>query len=58
MPYQAAPTSQPGDETLEAAERRHIAAVLARYPTLDAAAKALGVDPSTLYRKRERHGLR
>ncbi len=31
--------------------------VLARYPTLEAAAKALGIDPSTLYRKRERYGL-
>jgi NtrC-family two-component system response regulator AlgB len=46
------------DESLEAAERRHIAGVLAHYPTLDAAAKALGIDPSTLYRKRERYGLR
>ena len=46
------------DESLEGAERRHIAAVLARHPTLDSAAKALGVDPSTLYRKRERYGLR
>jgi len=36
----------------------YIAAVLARHPTLDAAAKALGIDPSTLYRKRERYGLR
>jgi NtrC-family two-component system response regulator AlgB len=50
--------SAPGDDSLEAAERRHIASVLARLPTLDAAAKALGVDPSTLYRKRERYGLR
>jgi DNA-binding NtrC family response regulator len=47
-----------GDETLEAAERRHVAAVVARHPTLDTAAKALGIDPSTLYRKRERYGLR
>lgn len=47
-----------GGESLEAAERRHVAAVLARHPTLDAAAKALGIDPSTLYRKRERYGLR
>jgi len=47
-----------GDESLDAAERRHIASVLARHPTLDAAAKALGIDPSTLYRKRERYGLR
>jgi NtrC-family two-component system response regulator AlgB len=46
------------DETLEAAERRHIAAILAKYAKLDAAARALGVDPSTLYRKRERYGLR
>jgi NtrC-family two-component system response regulator AlgB len=57
-----APASPPGaagdgDETLESAERRHIMAVLARHPTLDAAAKALGIDPSTLYRKRERYGL-
>jgi two-component system, NtrC family, response regulator AlgB len=49
---------QDGDESLEAAERRHIAAVVARHPTLDTAAKALGIDPSTLYRKRERYGLR
>jgi NtrC-family two-component system response regulator AlgB len=47
-----------GDESLEAAERRHVAAVVARHPTLDTAAKALGIDPSTLYRKRERYGLR
>jgi NtrC-family two-component system response regulator AlgB len=46
------------DDSLEAAERRHVASVLARSPTLDAAAKALGIDPSTLYRKRERYGLR
>ncbi len=46
------------DDSLEAAERRHIADVLARTPSLDAAAKALGIDPSTLYRKRERYGLR
>ncbi len=47
-----------GDESLEAAERRHIQSVLERHPTLDGAAKALGVDPSTLYRKRERYGLK
>ncbi len=47
-----------GDESLEAAEKRHIAAVLTRHATLDSAARALGIDPSTLYRKRERYGLR
>ncbi|MEO8903934.1 MAG: sigma-54 dependent transcriptional regulator [Polyangiaceae bacterium] len=46
------------DESLEAAERRHIAVVVARHSTLDTAAKALGIDASTLYRKRERYGLR
>ncbi len=52
------PRGEAGDDSLEAAERRHIAGVLARHPTLDAAAKALRVDPSTLYRKRERYGLK
>ena len=33
-------------------------ATLARQTGAAAAAKALGVDPSTLYRKRERYGLR
>ncbi len=46
------------EESLEAAEGRHIAAVLARHSTLDSAARALGIDPSTLYRKRERYGLK
>jgi len=46
-----------GGDSLEAAERRHLASVLAKYPTIDAAAKALGIDTSTLYRKRERFGL-
>src|SRR5262249_22220846 len=46
------------DESLRAAERLHITAVLARHPTLDSAARALGIDPSTLYRKRERYGLK
>jgi NtrC-family two-component system response regulator AlgB len=48
----------PEDESLDAAERRHIAAVLARHATLDSASRALGIDPSTLYRKRERFGLK
>ncbi|MFC4729186.1 sigma-54-dependent transcriptional regulator [Coralloluteibacterium thermophilus] len=43
--------------TLAALERRHIRAVLARAPTLDAAARELGIDTSTLYRKRKAYGL-
>ncbi|MGZ3422438.1 MAG: sigma-54-dependent transcriptional regulator [Polyangiales bacterium] len=46
------------DESLDGLERRHIARMLAKYPKLEAASKALGIDPSTLYRKRERYGLR
>jgi two-component system, NtrC family, response regulator AlgB len=57
-PEPAAPDAMDDDESLEAAERRHIAAVLAKHATLDGAAKALRIDPSTLYRKRERYGLR
>jgi DNA-binding NtrC family response regulator len=43
--------------TLDQLERRHIEAVLADCPTLDAAARTLGIDSSTLYRKRKAYGL-
>jgi NtrC-family two-component system response regulator AlgB len=52
------PASPLPEESLAAMERRHLIGVLARHPTLESAAKALGIDPSTLYRKRERYGLR
>ena len=39
------------------AEAEHIRRVLARTATMDEAATVLGIDPSTLYRKRKRHGL-
>ncbi|MGE8496872.1 MAG: sigma-54-dependent response regulator transcription factor AlgB [Pseudomonas sp.] len=45
------------DMSLEALERAHIAAVLASSDTLDQAAKTLGIDASTLYRKRKQLGL-
>ncbi len=45
------------DVTLEEIEREHIARVVARSPTLDAAAKVLGIGAATLRRKRERYGL-
>jgi NtrC-family two-component system response regulator AlgB len=45
------------DITLEALERRHVEAVLARASTLDEAARSLGIDSSTLYRKRKTYGL-
>ena len=43
--------------TLAEVEQLHIEAVLATRPTLDAAAKTLGIDSSTLYRKRKQYGL-
>jgi NtrC-family two-component system response regulator AlgB len=44
-----------GDSTLEDIEREHVLRVLARTPTLDDAAKILGIDASTLYRKRRKY---
>jgi NtrC-family two-component system response regulator AlgB len=44
-----------GDFTLEEIERAHIAAVLARSRTKDDAARVLGIDDSTLWRKRKRY---
>jgi len=43
--------------SLDDLEREHIRRVLARVPSLDEAAAVLGIDPSTLYRKRKRFGL-
>jgi NtrC-family two-component system response regulator AlgB len=46
-----------GAVTLEALEGEHIRRVLASTSSLDEAASLLGIDPSTLYRKRKRFGL-
>jgi NtrC-family two-component system response regulator AlgB len=46
-----------GPWTLDEIEVEHIRRVLARSASLDAAAKTLGIDPSTLYRKRKQLGL-
>ena len=43
--------------TLDQLEEAHIRQVLDRAPSLDAAAKTLGIDPATLYRKRKRMNL-
>jgi len=43
--------------SLELLERRHIEAVMANSETLEAAARTLGIDGSTLYRKRKSYGL-
>jgi NtrC-family two-component system response regulator AlgB len=45
------------DVSLEALEREHIARVVARVPSFEAAARVLGIDVTTLQRKRKRYGL-
>jgi two-component system, NtrC family, response regulator AlgB len=43
--------------SLDVLEREHIARVIARSPSLEAAARTLGIDATTLQRKRKRYGL-
>ncbi len=44
-----------GDYSLETIEREHILGVLARTSTLEEAAQVLGIDASTLWRKRKKY---
>jgi NtrC-family two-component system response regulator AlgB len=44
-----------GDYTLEELERAHLTAIIARSPTMEAAAQTLGIDDSTLWRKRKKY---
>ena len=46
-----------GDASLDDVEREHIRQVLLRSPSLEDAARILGIDPSTLWRKRKRYGI-
>ncbi|HKM52324.1 MAG TPA: sigma-54 dependent transcriptional regulator [Isosphaeraceae bacterium] len=46
-----------GAVTLEQLEVEHIRRILASTATMEEAAATLGIDPSTLYRKRKHHGL-
>jgi two-component system, NtrC family, response regulator AlgB len=57
QPAAAARVEVGGAATLDDLEREHIRRVLARTASLDEAAQSLGIDPSTLYRKRKRYGL-
>ena len=57
-PVSAAPAVVPGAPySLEELERMHIQSVLAKCQTLEAAARTLGIDSSTLYRKRKAYGV-
>ena len=54
----AVATEEIGDAvSLEKLEEMHIRRVLAKYKSLDEAAKILGIDLATLYRKRRKFGL-
>jgi NtrC-family two-component system response regulator AlgB len=62
LPAQVGAAPRPGVEvgravTLEELEVEHIRRVLAATPTLDEAAAVLGINPSTLYRKRKLYGI-
>jgi len=46
-----------GDTTLEQLEEEHIRRVLSRTPTMQEAARTLGIDQATLYRKRKKMGM-
>jgi NtrC-family two-component system response regulator AlgB len=45
------------DFSIAEIEREHIARVIARVPSFEAAAQILAIDPTTLQRKRKRYGL-
>jgi len=53
----APPTPMPADLSLEELERRHIQQVLGDSTTLEEAAARLGINATTLWRKRKRYGL-
>jgi NtrC-family two-component system response regulator AlgB len=60
LPDETGPARAPAlgdDVSLEEIEREHIARVVARAPSFEAAARTLGIDVTTLQRKRKRYGL-
>jgi NtrC-family two-component system response regulator AlgB len=56
-PPREAPPPSSGSLSLEEVERRHVEQVLASSATLEEAAARLGIDPTTLWRKRRRWNL-
>jgi len=56
-PRPAAPAAPEAGGSLEDVERRHIGQVLAESATLEEAAARLGINVTTLWRKRKRYGI-
>jgi two-component system, NtrC family, response regulator AlgB len=56
-PVRSGPLALGDEVSLEAIEREHLARVVARAPSFEAAARILGIDVTTLQRKRKRYGL-
>ena len=56
-PPPAAPATPEAGLSLEDVERRHIVQVLAESSTLEDAAARLGINVTTLWRKRRRYGI-
>ena len=56
-PQEAGPVEVGGPVTLEELETEHIRRILIATETREEAARILGIDPSTLYRKRKQLGL-
>ncbi len=58
LPESSRPVLQAGDDvTLDELEREHVARVVAASTSVEAAARLLGIDATTLHRKRRRYGL-
>ncbi len=57
LPDRSGPIEVGQPVRLDQLETEHIRLILRRSPTLDDAARILGIDPSTLYRKRKQLGL-
>jgi NtrC-family two-component system response regulator AlgB len=53
----ASEASRAEPESLDEIERRHILEVLRDSTTLEEAAARLGINPTTLWRKRKRYGI-
>jgi NtrC-family two-component system response regulator AlgB len=55
--YKVSESSEASFENLAEIEKRHIQNVILHAPSLEEAAKRLGIDPATLWRKRKKYSL-